>query len=759
MTDVARPERLDPSSYEAKWRERWERDELYRAHDDATGPFFLLTMFPYTSGDVHIGHWYASTGPDVVARMHRMRGEQVMLPMGFDSFGLPAENAAIDRGIHPADWTYPNIERMRAQFRTMGASWDWSREVITSDPAYYRWTQWLFLQFYKAGLAYKAMAPVDWCPKDQVVLAREQVLGADRRCWRCDTPVIKRDLEQWFFRITKYADELLDFTGMDWPEPILLMQTNWIGRSEGAEIDFPVAPIGSAGATDAEGMDPIRVFTTRPDTIFGATFMVLAPEHALVPRLTTDDRRPEVEAYVAAARRETEIDRLAAERERSGVFTGAYAVNPLTDEPVPVWIADYVLPGYGTGAIMGVPAHDERDYDFARRYDLPIEVVVAPRGVEAPADAAFTAHTEDEVLVNSGEFTGMSATEAIAAITADLAERGLGGPAVTYKIRDWLVSRQRYWGGPIPIVYCDVHGAQPVPESELPVLLPRDVDFASTGVSPLQSDTGFLAATCPVGGEPARRETDTMDTFVDSSWYYLRYTSPRNGDAAWDPEAMRHWMPVNLYTGGAEHAVLHLLYSRFFVKALRDMGHLAFDEPFVALRNQGQILGADHQRMSKSRGNVVNPDDLVERYGADTIRLFLLFIGPWDQGGPWSPTGIEGVARFLTRVWNLAQPSATGAGAELPDASVPGMPPRSIAGEIPGSGGTSADELLAAISAGDRALRRATHQTIAAVTADYGELHFNTAVSKLMELSNAIAEALGRGVSREVVDEAVDTLL
>jgi leucyl-tRNA synthetase len=750
-----RAERLAPASYEAKWRERWERDELYRARDDVPGPFYLLTMYPYTSGDVHIGHWYASTGPDVVARMRRMQGEHVMLPMGFDSFGLPAENAAIDRGIHPADWTNANIDRMRAQFRTMGASWDWSREVIASDPGFYRWTQWLFLQFYRAGLAYKAMAPVDWCPKDQVVLAREQVLGADRRCWRCDTPVIKRDLEQWFFRITKYADELLDFSQLDWPEPILLMQTNWIGRSEGAEIDFPVAPIAG---TDADGIEPIRVFTTRPDTIFGATFMVLAPEHALVGRLTTADRQAEVEAYVAAARRESEIDRLSAERERNGVFIGSYAVNPLTDEPVPIWVADYVLPGYGTGAIMGVPAHDARDYDFAKRFDLPIEVVVAPRGVEPDADAAFTAHTDDEVLVNSGEFTGMGATEAIRAITAHLAERGQGGPAITYKIRDWLVSRQRYWGAPIPIVYCDVHGPQPVPESELPVMLPRDVDFASTGVSPLQSHAGFLAASCPVDGGPARRETDTMDTFVDSSWYYLRYTSPRNAEAAWDPEAMRHWMPVDLYTGGAEHAVLHLLYSRFFVKALRDMGHLPFDEPFLALRNQGQILGADHQRMSKSRGNVANPDDLVAQYGADTVRLFLLFIGPWDQGGPWSPTGIDGVNRFLTRVWNLAQPAFAG-GEPRPAPTVPGMPARSLAGEIPGSGRTSADDLVAAIEGGNRALRRATHQTIAAVTEDYGLLHFNTAVSKLMELSNAITEATDGPVGAEAVAEAIDTLL
>ncbi len=758
---TGRPERLEPARYEAKWRERWERDELYRARDDQSGPFYLLTMYPYTSGDVHIGHWYASTGPDVVARMHRMQGAHVMLPMGFDSFGLPAENAAIDRGVHPADWTNANIDRMRAQFRTMGASWDWSREVIASDPSFYRWTQWLFLQFFKAGLAYKAMAAVDWCPKDQVVLAREQVLGADRRCWRCDTPVIKRDLEQWFFRITKYADELLDFTGLDWPEPILLMQTNWIGRSEGAEIAFPVAQVGAAGWSETDGSEPIRVFTTRPDTTFGATFMVLAPEHPMVTALTTDERRAEVETYVAAARRETEIDRLSAERERTGVFTGGYAVNPLTDEPVAVWVADYVLPGYGTGAIMGVPAHDERDYDFATRYDLPIEVVVAPRGTEAPPDGAFTAHTDDEVLVNSGEFTGMSAAEAIPAITAHLAERGLGGPAITYKIRDWLVSRQRYWGAPIPIVYCDVHGPQPVPESELPVLLPRDVDFAPTGVSPLQSHAEFLAAFCPVGGEPARRETDTMDTFVDSSWYFLRYTSPHNDEAAWDAEAMRHWMPVDLYTGGAEHAVLHLLYSRFFIKALRDMGHLAFDEPFLALRNQGQILGADHQRMSKSRGNVANPDELVAQYGADTVRLFLLFIGPWDQGGPWSPTGIEGVHRFLARVWNLALPSAKDEEAEapLPAPTVPGMPARSIAGEIPGSGRTSADDLLAAIEAGSRALQRITHQTISAVTTDYGELHFNTAISKLMELSNAIVDARSHGARYEAVEEATDTLL
>ena len=721
---ATRRERFDPASFEGRWRERWEADGLYRADDaDPRQKHYLLTMYPYPSGDLHIGHWYAAVGPDIVARMRRMQGLNVMFPMGFDSFGLPAENAAIDRNVHPAKWTAANIERMRAQFRTTGSGFDWDREVVVSDPAYYRWTQWLFLQLYKAGLAYRAMAPVDWCPKDQVVLAREQVEGADRHCWRCGTPVVKRDLEQWFFRITNYADELLDFSGIDWPEPIRLMQTNWIGRSEGTEIDFPV---------EAEGVDPIRVFTTRPDTIFGATFMVLAPEHALVPVLTADDRKADVDTYVAASRRETEIERLSANREKSGAFTGAYAVNPMTDERIPIWVGDYVLPGYGTGAIMAVPAHDERDIAFARAHDLPIRYVVrAPDGSEPPVGGAFVAHTAGEVLVDSGDFSGMPAAEAIGAITQQLTARGLGGPAVTYKIRDWLVSRQRYWGAPIPIVYCPEHGAQPVAESELPVLLPEDVDFAPTGVSPLQSHEGFLHASCPTCGADARRETDTMDTFVDSSWYFLRYCSPNDDTRAWDPDAIRHWLPVDLYTGGAEHAVLHLMYSRFMVKALRDLGMLSFDEPFLALRNQGQILGADHHRMSKSRGNVVNPDELTSRYGADTVRLFLMFIGPWDQGGPWNPTGIEGLHRFLGRVWHVAQPN----GAE-PD-------------------GASAEDAELV-----RALRRATHTTIAEVTEDYAGFRFNTAISRMMELTNAIARAgeVGLGAS-EAYAEAVDTLL
>ena len=726
MTTETRPrtERWDPATYEAQWRERWEADELDRAHDDdPRAKQYVLTMYPYPSGDLHIGHWYAATGPDIVARLRRMRGDNVMFPMGFDSFGLPAENAAIDRGVDPATWTASNIERMRAQFRTMGCMFDWSREVVTSDPEYYACTQWLFEQFFKAGLAYRAMAPVDWCPKDQVVLAREQVEGVDRHCWRCGTPVVKRDLEQWFFRITNYADELLDFTGIDWPEPIRLMQTNWIGRSEGAEIDFPV---------EADGVDPIRVFTTRPDTIFGATFMVLAPEHPLVAALTTDAQREAVDSYVVAARSATEIERLNAERDKTGAFTGSYAVNPLNNERIPIWIADYVLPGYGTGAIMAVPAHDERDFAFARKYDLPIRYVVVPASGELSTDQAFAAHEAGEVLADSGEFSGMPATEAIGAITQQLTDIGLGSAAVSYRLRDWLVSRQRYWGAPIPIVYCPEHGAQLVPEAQLPVLLPPNADFAPTGVSPLQSNAEFLAAECPVCGGPARRETDTMDTFVDSSWYFLRYTSPHS-QLAWEPDKVKMWMPVDLYTGGAEHAVLHLMYARFFVKALRDMKMLDFDEPFLALRNQGQILGADHQRMSKSRGNVANPDELVARYGSDAVRCFLMFIGPWDQGGPWNPSGIDGVHRFLARVWSVAQPSGT-------DAARPAT-------------GSESDEL-------ERALRRATHVTIAGVSDDIEGFRFNTALAKLMELTNAIIRERDTGLAgSSAYAEAVDTLL
>jgi leucyl-tRNA synthetase len=723
----SRPDRFDPGSFEQKWRDRWEADGLYVSWDDDPRPkHYIMTMYPYPSGDLHIGHWYAMTGPDIVARMHRMRGQNVMFPMGFDGFGLPAENAAIERNIHPATWTYQNIDNMRRQMRLMGASFDWTREVVTCDPSYYRWQQWLFLKLYEAGLAYRAMGTVDWCPKDKVVLAREQVEGAERRCWRCGTQVEKRDLEQWWFRITNYSDELLSFEGLDYPDPIKLMQTNWIGRSEGAEIDFP---------TEVDDVEPIRVFTTRPDTVFGATFMVLAPEHPLVSVLTTDDRRAEVDAYVAEARRETEIERLSAERDKTGVFIGSHVVNPMTQERVPIWVADYVLPGYGTGAIMAVPAHDERDFAFAQRYDLPIRYVVLPRGGAAPEGEAFVAHTDDEVLVDSAEFSDMPASEAIGAITRSLEERGLGRFAVTYRQRDWLVSRQRYWGAPIPIVYCEEHGAQPVPESELPVVLPTDVDFAPTGVSPLQSHAEFLQATCPACGGIARRETDTMDTFVDSAWYFLRYCSPRDESAPWDRAKVDQWMPIRLYTGGAEHAVMHLLYFRFFVKAMRDLGLLSVDEPTIILRNQGQILGADHNRMSKSRGNVQAPDELAARYGSDTVRAFLMFIGPWDQGGPWNPTGIDGIHRWLARVWGAALPVGSDA--------------RPAGAEVLGT----AEELT-------RALRRTAHVSIDAVTDDIEEMHFNTAISKLMGLTNAIIRARESGLAGSAAyDEAVNILL
>ena len=720
----ARAERYDPGSFEQKWRDRWEADELYVARDDdPREKRYIMTMYPYPSGDLHIGHWYAMTGPDIVARMTRMRGFNVMFPMGFDGFGLPAENAAIDRGIHPATWTFSNIDNMRRQMRLMGAGFDWSREVVTCDPDYYRWSQWIFLRLFEAGLAYKAMGAVDWCPKDMVVLAREQVLGVERRCWRCNTQVEKRDLEQWYFRITNYSDELLDFSGVDYPDPIRLMQTNWIGRSEGADIDFP---------TEADDVEPIRVFTTRPDTIFGATFMVLAPEHPLVPILTTDERRADVEAYVAQARRETEIDRMTADREKTGVFTGAYAVNPMTHERIEVWVADYVLPGYGTGAIMAVPAHDERDYAFAQKYDLPIRYVVAPASGELPSGEALVSHTADEVLIGSGEFSGMPAAEAIGAITHRLEELGGGHAAVTYRQRDWVAGRQRYWGAPIPIVYCDEHGAQAVPDDQLPVLLPADVDFAPTGVSPLLGLPDFLAARCPTCDGPARRETDTMDTFVDSSWYFLRYCSPHDEGAPWQRDQVDAWMPMDMYAGGAEHAVMHLLYYRFFTKALRDLGLIGFDEPTLKLRNQGQILGADHNRMSKSRGNVQAPDELVARYGSDTVRAFLMFIGPWDQGGPWNSSGIEGIHRWLGRVWSAALP-ATDRG---------------------GAGGDAEGQELS------RALRRLTHVTIDAVGGDYTEFHFNTAISKLMELTNAITREREAGLAGSAAyAEAVDTLI
>ena len=733
-----RIDRYEPTEIEPRWQARWDELGLHRTDlSDTSRPrYYLLTMYDYPSGDLHIGHWYVKTPTDAIGRFHRMRGDNVFMPIGFDAFGLPAENAAIKNRIHPAEWTYRNIDKMRRQLRSMGASFDWSAEVVTCDPSYYRWNQWLFLKFLEAGLAYRATSPVDWCPNDGT-LAREQVEGVDRRCWRCGAPVEKRDLPQWYLRITKYADELLDFSAIEWPDPVRLMQTNWIGRSEGAEVVFTVA-----SDEHRAGGQELRVFTTRPDTLFGATFMVLAPEHALVDEITSPGQRAAVDAYVAQARRATEIERLSTEREKTGVPTGAHAINPVNGARIPIWIADYVLAGYGTGAIMAVPAHDERDFAFAKEFDLPIVEVIQPADAleeRRELAEAYVSKSTTDVLVNSGRFNTMSAPDGFRAITESLAADGRAKFTVTYRIRDWLISRQRYWGTPIPVVYCERDGIVPVPEAQLPVRLPETVDYAGSGDNPLRRDGAFVDTACPTCGGPARRETDTMDTFIDSSWYWFRYLSPGLETAAVDTTLADRWTPVDQYTGGAEHAVMHLLYSRFFTKAMRDIGLVHEDEPFRRLFNQGQVLGADGERMSKSRGNVQDPDDLVGRYGADTVRLFLMFMGPWDQGGPWNATGIGGVHRFLTRVWTLALD---------PHGTEPGDPD---AGRLP-----AGEDAAAA----DKALRAAAHRTLASVSAEYADFRFNTMVAHLMELTNTLMRYRGTEVAGDAAwEEAVAILL
>ena len=718
-----RVERYEPTTIEPRWQARWEELGLYKTDlaDDSRPRFYLLTMYPYPSGDIHIGHWYIKTPTDAIARFHRMHGENVFLPIGFDAFGLPAENAAIKNNINPRDWTMSNIANMRRQLRTMGATFDWDHEVVTADPSYYRWNQWLFLRFLEAGLAYRHLSPVDWCPNDGT-LAREQVEGADRHCWRCGAKVEKRDLDQWYLRVTKYADELLDFGGLDWPEPIKTMQTNWIGRSEGGEIVFTTAP-----SDHHPGGEELRVFTTRPDTLFGATFMVLAPEHPLVATLTAPEHRAAVDAYVAQAANRSEIDRMSTEREKTGIPIGADAINPVNGERIPIFVADYVLAGYGTGAIMAVPAHDERDYEFATKFGLPIRrVVAAPGDEDAGLDAAYVAHAAGERLVNSGDFSGLSADEGGRRIVADLEKRAAGRAAVTYRLRDWLISRQRYWGTPIPVIHCPTDGIVPVPDEDLPVLLPDKVDYAGSGVNPLTRDEAFLNVTCPKCGGPAKRETDTMDTFIDSAWYWYRYLSPTKEDGPVDHDFVETWTPVDQYTGGAEHAVMHLLYAREFTKMMRDLGLVQQNEPFQRLFNQGQILGMDGERMSKSRGNTQDPDELVARYGADTVRLFLMFMGPWDQGGPWSPSGIGGVHRFLNRVWTIALD---------PHGREPGDPQ---SGDLP-AGESEADARTA--------IRQAAHRTLRDVTADYKAFHFNTMIAKLMELSNTLMRYRGTAVA------------
>ena len=702
MIDPTSIPQYKPDEIEPKWQARWAADKLYETPLDTDGDnFYALTMLPYPSGDLHIGHWYAMTPSDARARFKRMQGYNVFFPIGFDAFGLPAENAAIRNRLHPKIWTYANIERMRTQLRSMGNMFDWNSEIISSDPKYYRWTQWFFLQFYKNNLAYRKEAPVDFCPHCNTTLAREQVQGENRHCERCGTPVIRKDLPQWLFRITNYAEDLLDFSDIDWPDTIKTLQTKWIGRSIGASVTF----------TSEQG-DPIEVFTTRPDTLWGVTFMVLAPEHPLVDKLTTPEQADVVRAYQEQAKHQSDMQREAADRAKTGVFTGAYAINPVNGERVPVWTADYVLMGYGSGAIMAVPAHDQRDFDFARQYGLPIRVVIQPEGSPEPDPAQMTVAAEAHGdMVNSGPLSGTPEEDSMGAAIAYIEKLGVGKSAVTYRLHDWLISRQRYWGAPIPIIYCPRCGVVPVPEDQLPVILPDDVEWLPTGESPLKLHPTWRFTTCPVCGGEAERETDTMDTFMCSSWYFMRYLSPDYNTYPFDPTRYQKWMPVDTYTGGSEHATMHLMYVRFFHKACRDCGITSGREPMLQLRNQGMVLGEDGEKMSKSRGNVIAPDDLVARYGADTVRSYLTFFSRWEVGGPWNSSGIEGNSRWLRRVWAmLLEPAQTNASPETL-----------------------------------RALKRKTHQILRAITYDYENFEFNTIVSSLMELLNEMGRAKNAG--------------
>ncbi len=714
--------KYDPKEIEGKWQSRWEADQLYYAPDNAPKPFYHLVMFPYPSGDLHMGHWYNYSPFDAYGRFKRMQGHTVMQPIGFDAFGLPAENAAIKRGIQARTWTLANIENMRKQLRAMGAQWDWQREVVTCLPDYYKWTQWLFLQFYKHGLAYRTKAPANWCPGCNTTLANEQVL-ADGTCERCGSVVIRKEIDQWLLKISSYAERLLDFSEViDWPEKTMIMQRNWIGRSEGAEIRFSTQIAGQR--------EEIPVFTTRPDTIYGVTFFVLAPEHPWVEKITSPEQKAAVNAYVEQAQRMTEIERMSSEKEKSGVFTGGYVTNPVSGEQVPVWIADYVLMGYGAGAIMGVPAHDQRDFEFARKFNIPIREVIRAEGDEPSDPATWTSAKEAlGIMVNSGPFNGTPGNESIAKVTQFVEEQGVGKHMVNYRLRDWLISRQRYWGAPIPIVYCPEHGMVPVPEEQLPVRLPEHVEFKPTGESPLRYEPEFVNTTCPVCGGPATREADTMDTFIDSSWYFLRYADPHNDKAAWSSEKLHEWLPVDQYVGGVEHAILHLLYARFFVKALHDMGHLNFDEPFLRLFHQGMVLGSDGQKMSKSRGNVEAPDKYVEKYGADTVRCYMMFIGPFDAGGSFKADNLEGIWRFLNRFWSL-----------ISDAWV-----------------ATAD--VTETSAG-KAIERLTHKTIKRVTEDLSNFRFNTALAALMECNNALIKLQNDEVARSIAyQQALETMM
>jgi leucyl-tRNA synthetase len=718
MSDKIETAFYQPAEIEPRWQARWDADKLYRSEIQADRPkYYAMTMLPYPSGDLHIGHWYAMAPSDSRARYLRMKGYNVMFPLGFDAFGLPAENAAIKNRIHPKEWTYANIERMRKQLKTMGAMIDWEREMVSCDPEYYHWTEWFFTQLYKNGMAYRKKSPVDWCPNCNTTLAREQVWGEDRHCERCDTPVIKKNLDQWCFTTTKYAEELLDFSQLDWPERVRLLQTNWIGRSEGAAVTFR-----------AEQGDALEVFTTRPDTLWGATFMVLAPEHPLVGKITSAQQKAEVDAYIDEAVRQTDIQRESTDKEKTGVFTGGYAINPVNDERIPIWIADYVLMTYGTGAIMAVPAHDQRDFEFARKYDIEVRVVIQPADMD-PLDAdqmveAVAAYGE---MVNSGSLSGTAGDQSFDRAIEYIKQKGAGEHTINYRLHDWLISRQRYWGAPIPMIHCPECGVVPVPDEDLPVLLPDDVEWLPTGESPLKLHPTWRLTTCPKCGGDAERDTDTMDTFMCSSWYHLRYLSPQYDQGPFDPKEYDYWMPVDTYTGGIEHATMHLLYTRFFHKAMRDIGVVKGDEPMTQLRNQGIVLGEDSEKMSKSRGNVISPDDLVGAYGADVVRAYLMFFARWNQGGPWNSSGIDGANRWLRRVWGIVMDEAE-------------------------PGDFSAEAA--------RSLRRKVHQMLRAVTHDFENFEFNTIISSLMELLNEMIKARQQGaVGSPAWDEAVSIYL
>lgn len=695
-----------PQEIEKRWQENWEKNNVFHTPNDSKKPkYFALSMFPYPSGKLHMGHVRNYTITDVIARFKKMQGFNVLHPMGWDSFGLPAENAAMKHGADPAKWTDENIAYMTKQLKMLGLSYDWQREVTTCKPDYYKWTQWLFIQLYKKGLAYKKEAAVNWCDKCGTVLANEQVI--DGKCWRCDSVVEKKYLSQWFFKITDYAERLLEDLDKlpGWGDNVKTMQANWIGKSQGAIFRFKVKEI--------EGLE-VPVYTTRPDTVHGITYLVVAPEYKDIEKLTTPENKEKVEAYRANARKMTEIERLSTDRVKTGVPLGTHCINPFTGEEFPLWTADYALVEYGTGAVMAVPTHDTRDFDFAKKYNLPMKVVIVPEGKEGSINGneLTEAFTEEGILVNSNEFDGMKNTEAKKAITQKAVDNGFGEFKTQYRLRDWLISRQRYWGAPIPMVYCDKCGIVPEKEENLPVMLPTDVDFSVVGKSPITTSKTFAETTCPVCGGKARREMDTMDTFVCSSWYYLRYSDPKNSELPFSKELVDHWLPVDQYVGGIEHAILHLLYSRFFTKALKDLGLLSFDEPFKNLLTQGMVL-KDGSKMSKSKGNTVDPDEIFENYGADTARLFILSDSPPARDFDWSDAGVEGCYKFLNRVWRLVSENQN----DL----------------------TKDYKLTFPLTRENDDLVRTVHIAMKGITNDIAnDFQFNTVISKYRELTNTI---------------------